>query len=530
MQAARGNLASIYAEAERALAQRHYRRAHELCIRALEAEPSFAGAYFLLGVLAGDHGNVAKALELMDRAIGIEPDVSRYHAHRGRYLLALARIRDAYEAVMRAQALGPTDALTFDTIGVVLSRVGAHEEAVAPFMSAVQRSPGNASYQYNLGASLQFVGDFAGAERAFRAALAADPGAYRAWSSLAQLRRAPFSADDVAALERALAASDDPDAELHLCHALAKHAEDQDDYARAFAYLERGKAKKRAALDYSFAADAALFDAALRAADAPAGGGYASAEPIFVVGMPRTGTTLVERMLSSHPDVFSAGELMNFGLAVKRMAGTPSNRVLDEATLAAAAGLDHAELGKRYVESTRPRTGNTPRFIDKLPLNFFYVDLIRRALPAAKIICVRRDPLDTCLSNYRQLFSTAFSHYDYAYDLLDTGRFYLAFDALASEWARRHAGTSYTEVRYEDLVEHTEREARRLVAFCGLAWTPACLEFQSNTAPVATASSVQVRQPIYRTAVGRWRKYAAHLEPLRALLETAGSGRAPSAV
>src|SRR5690606_3167786 len=143
--------------------------------------------------------------------------------------------------------------------------------------------------------------------------------------------------------------------------------------------------------------------------------------------------------------------------------------------------------------------------------------------PKAKIICLRRDALDTCLSNYRQLFATTFSYYNYAYDLLDTGRFYLAFDALVRDWSRRHAGESYTEVRYEDLVEHTEREARRLVEFCGLTWTPECLEFQSNRAPVATASSVQVRQPIYRAAVGRWQKYAAHLEPLRELLGAAGA-------
>src|SRR5690606_19102807 len=159
--------------------------------------------------------------------------------------------------------------------------------------------------------------------------------AYRAWSSLAQIKRAPFSAEELEALERALAEGVDVDAELHLCHALAKHAEDIGDYARAFAYLARGKARKRAALDYTFEADAGLFGAARRAADAASSvgnGGHDSAEPIFIVGMPRTGTTLVERILSSHPDVFSAGELMNFALTVKRMAGTPSNRVLDEAT------------------------------------------------------------------------------------------------------------------------------------------------------------------------------------------------------
>jgi hypothetical protein len=238
--------------------------------------------------------------------------------------------------------------------------------------------------------------------------------------------------------------------------------------------------------------------------------------------MPRTGTTLVERILSSHPDVFAAGELSNLGLVLKRMAQTPSNRVLDPETLTKGVTLDAARLGEEYVESTRPRTGHTPHFIDKMPHNFFYAALIHRALPNAKIICLRRGALDACLSNYRQLFATHFSYYNYAYDLLDTGRYYIEFDSLARHWRETLPAASYREVRYEDVVEHTEREARALVEFCGLEWNPACLAFHDNVAPVATASSVQVRRPIYRTAVERWRKYERELEPLRRLLEEAG--------
>jgi hypothetical protein len=220
--------------------------------------------------------------------------------------------------------------------------------------------------------------------------------------------------------------------------------------------------------------------------------------------------------------VFPAGELENFGLELKRAAATRSNRVLDAETLAAGVSVDAHALGAAYVASTRPRTGHTSQFIDKMPLNFFYAGLIHRALPNAKIICLRRHPLDACLSNYRQLFATMFSYYDYSYDLLDTGRYYLQFDALVRHW-REMIPNAFTEVRYEDVVEHTEREARRLVAFCGLDWDSRCLEFERNAAPVATASSVQVRQPIYRTAVERWRKYESEIEPLRRLLADAGA-------
>ena len=529
---ATAEIAGWHAEAERALNRREYRRAHQLCLKVLAAQPDFADAFFLLAMIAAEHGNFGKALEVVDRALALDSARSEYHAQRGRCLIALRRPREAFEAATRALELAPRDALTLDTIGVVMTRAGAHAEALEPFRRAVAADPEKPAYQYNLGASLQFVGDFEGAEAAYRRAIELDPTQYRAWSLLTQVSSKPLTAHEVAALEQRLQSGGlDVDSELHICHALAKQSEEQGQHAAAFRYLERGKRRKRAALEYSFATDAALFPAARATAGLSRGSGFSrdssqsghpSTEPIFIVGMPRTGTTLVERILSSHPDVFAAGELTNFGLVLKRMAQTPSNRVLDPETLAAGPGLDAAELGAAYVESTRPRTGRTPRFIDKMPLNFFYAALIHRALPNAKIICLRRGALDACLSNYRQLFATTFSYYNYTYDLLDTGRYYIEFDSLVRHWRETLPATRYREVRYEDVVEHTEREARALVEFCGLDWNPACLAFHENAAPVATASSVQVRRPIYRTSLERWRKYEAEIAPLKKLLEEAG--------
>lgn len=513
------DLSAWQRHAERALNDRDFRRAHQLCLKVLAADPANAAALFLLAMIAAEHGNFGKALEVVDLALARDATKAEYYAQRARCLIALHRPRDAFESAQRALALDPQAALTLDTIGVALTRAGAHAEALEPFRRAVARDPSKAQYHYNLGASEQFVGDFARAAEAYRRALEIDPKHHRAWSALAQVSKAPFTAEEIAEIERQLAASPSEDAELHLNHALAKQAEDVGRYADAFRYLESGKRRKRASRERPFAAHEALFDAAARTAPlAEEGRGFDSMEPIFIVGMPRTGTTLVERILSSHPAVFSAGELTNFSLAVKRATGTPSNRVLDVETLAAAASVDPRALGAAYVDSTRPRTGHTPRFIDKMPLNFFYAALIHRALPNARVICLRRNALDACLSNYRQLFSTAFAYYDYAFDLLDTGRYYVRFDALARLWRDAIPESGYTEVRYEDVVEHTEREARRLIAFCGLEWDPRCLAFATNAAPVATASSVQVRQPIYRTALERWRYYEAELAPLRRLL------------
>lgn len=508
-------------EAERALAERDYRRAHELCLLILTRAPDFSDALFLMGIIALDHGNFSKAADVIERATRLDPQRAEYRAHLGRCLIALNEPRAALEQALVALQLNPQDALTLDTVGVVMTRAGAHAESLEPFRRAVARDPGKAAYQYNLGASLQFVGDFAGAAAAYRRSLELDSGYHRAWSALAQVAREPFSAAEVEKLEAALEGATTADAQLHICHALAKHHEDRQDYATAFKYLERGKRRKRDSIEYSMDEDRALFEAVQSACTAEflnPSGGCESSEPIFIVGMPRTGTTLVERIISSHPEVFSAGELTNFSLMLKRAARTRSNRVLDPETLRQAQHIDLAAVGGSYIESTRPRTGHTSRFIDKMPLNFLYAGLIHRALPNAKIICLRRNPLDTCLSNYRQLFATNFAYYNYTYDLLDIGRYYSMFNALAHHW-REHIRHNYYEVRYESVVENTEAEVRKLLAFCGLSWDPTCLQFHENAAPVTTASSVQVRQPIYRTSVDRWRKYDQLLAPLRELLD-----------
>ena len=518
------DLLQLHRQAVELLGKRQFGAAQQCCLRILKENPQHADAHFLLGMIATEFGRVSNALEFIGKAIELEPERAEYHAHRGRCLALLKYDSEALAAADTALALEPADALTCDTIGVVCSRAGDHEKAVEAFRRAVSREPDNPGFQFNLGSSLKFLGQFDAAEAAFESAISVSPRFHKAHTSLSQLRRQTPERNHIRRLEGLIHnCGDNVDAELQLRHALAKELEDLGDYDGAYRNLSIGNAKKHRQIDYSIERDRALFDCitGLFTGEDENTEGSDNREPIFVIGMPRSGTTLIERILTSHSTVYSAGELQNFGIALKRAANTDSREVLDIATLEKALQIDFASLGQTYIDSTRPVTGHTLHFVDKMPLNFLYTGFIHRALPNARIICLRRNPLDTCLSNFRQLFALNFSYYNYAYDLLDTGRYYVLFDRLMKHWQRVLPG-KILEVQYESVIENQEAESRRIIDYCGLDWEEACLAFEQNVAPVATASSVQVRQPLYAHAVNRWRHYEKYLDDLKQLLTAEG--------
>jgi hypothetical protein len=252
-----------------------------------------------------------------------------------------------------------------------------------------------------------------------------------------------------------------------------------------------------------------------------ASSGDPSDQPIFIMGMPRSGTTLVERILSSHPEVHAAGELQNFALALQRESSDGRPFLLDRELPARTRSIDWKRLGTRYLASTRPDMASTPHFIDKMPHNFLYAGFIANALPNARIICLRRNALDTCLGNFRQYFAHPSIHLDYSCDLLDTGRYYILFDRLMAHWRRVFPGRIH-EVSYETLVRSQEATTRQLLDFCGLSWSDACLHFEKNASAVETLSAQQVRRPMYRSSIGQWKHYEGELSDLRKLLQGAG--------
>jgi tetratricopeptide (TPR) repeat protein len=480
------------------------------------------------GVTAAEAGRVSEGLGLIRAACAADPGDAEAHAQLGRWLSRLHRTDEALQAAQAALLAGPRNARTFDTVGVVFSRAGLHEDAVDCFGRAADLEPTTAALHFNHAASLKFLGRFEAAEAAYEHCLRLDPHFWRAHSALAATRTQTPEANHVERLQSLLATPlPDPDAELHLRHALAKELEDLGFEDESFAHLAAGNARKAAASGYDLDRDRRLFDVVMRlfptVLPEPDACGDAALRtaPIFVVGMPRTGTTLVERILASHPLVASAGESQNFGVLLKRATGTRSSAVLDEATLARSLDVDLPAIGADYVRRTRPALPVRPRFVDKMPLNFFYLGHIAQALPYASLVVVRRHPLDAGLSNFRQLFATGFSYYDYARDLRAIGRYYALFDRLMRHWQATLPGRVH-QVWYEALVHDQQATTERLLTACRLPWDAACLAFERNSSAVATASAVQVRQPLYATSVGRWRRYRRQLQPLLQELTAAG--------
>jgi len=497
--------------------EKAYKQAHEYCIALIHADVTDPRPYCGLAQIALDHKNTRKALELFETARKYAPDDPFYIVQHAKALTLIGRNDDAKKLVDIAAEKESTDAHVADMIGVIYSRTGFHEHAISFFEKAVNLNPAPANFYFNLAASQQFSGDFSGAEESYKNALARDPALFRASSALASLKKQTTTENNLTALEAEFSASaQDANAALHLGHAIAKTYEDLGQHETSLQWLHKAKMRKRAELDYDIENDLALFQTVRGAESVLADKTTPSeAAPIFIVGLPRTGTTLIDRILSSHRDVVSAGELNIFAELIKKQTKTPSQMVMDAETFQAAHHISVTQLGYDYINKTHDLARGSRRFTDKMPLNFFYSGLIHRALPNARIVALRRGAMDSCLSNYRQLFATKFSYYNYTFDLDDTARYYTAFDGLMSYWCSKLPANRFMEIRYEDVIHQQEVQTQKLLEFCGLEWDEACLRFHENSAPVSTASSVQVRQPLYSGSIDRWKKYGNRLDGLK---------------
>jgi tetratricopeptide (TPR) repeat protein len=489
------------------------------------AEPSGrAEAHFLLGLADAAAGRVQDGIRQIEQAIGLAPH-GEYRAQLARLYTLVRRDGDAAAMLRAAEASPPADALGRDTMACVYARLGDHAAALPHFVAAVELAPDNDQFRYNHAATLSFLGRTDDAEGVLELILARSPDDARAHHLLAGLRKQTADSNHVERLRAVHDRASTRRDRLLTGYALVKELEDVGRPDEAIERLVAINTAHRAALAYDFARDAAIFDAAEAAwpsvSQAAAAEGVTEA-PIFVIGMPRTGTTLVDRILASHPEVESVGELQALPLAVKAAAKTRSRTVLDPETMLAAARSDMAAIGRDYLSrAAHHRRDPARRFVDKFPGNFFYAGIAARALPNAAIVCLRRNPMDTILANFRNLFAIGSSYYDYSYDLREIAAYYARFDRLMTFWRQALPGR-ILEFSYEALVDDQEGQTRRLLAHCGLDWADECLTFHAHAGAVSTPSAAQVRRPIYRDSVARWRRHAELLEPARAWLEAQG--------
>jgi len=488
--------------------------------RALAYRPDDAQTHYNLGIALQGLGRLEDSIRAYGRAVALKPDHADAWANLAAALIGLGRGPEALEPCQRRVALEPDAAEAHASLAAIWLELGRPEEAEQASRRAVALAPADAGAWVNLAISLQELGRGAEARAAVDQALAINPGFAPAWSVRGDLKTFTRDDPDLAALGGLLASANATDASeedrLDLEFTLGKALMDVGDVDGAFAHLNAANRLKRAALTCDVGQDAGEFAAIAKALDGaplghPAQGGDPSDRPVFIIGMPRSGTTLVEQILASHPRVHGAGELPILeAILIDRLGPSLSSTARAE-RLAGLSQGDIAAMGSIYVRKLAEIAPGAARVTDKMPSNFRWAGLIRLILPNARIIHCRRDPVDTCLSCYTRKFSKG---QPFAYDLRDLGLYYRAYDGLMDHWRELLPADRFMEVEYEAVVDDLEGEARRLVAFCGLDWDEACLSFYQTPRAVRTASVNQVRKPLYRSSVARWKAYEAHLGPL----------------
>ena len=484
--------------------------AAEKLARDLTERCDSAEAHILLGRALQQQGRIEGALQAADTAR------SRANGHPGATLFAiecLLQTENYHRGIDELRSLelrSRSHCRLLQDIGNLYSHLNLHRDAERCYGRAAGLAPGDSRALYNWSTCLTALGRMEDAEQTLDRVVSLAPEDHDAYYNRSTLRRQTLERNHVPELQSALSMASSPAARVALGYALAKELEDLGRWPESFAALRTAADTRRRVLSYRVEHDVATMAQIAWTFDADfcrpaARAGFDSRRPIFIVGLPRSGTTLVDRILSSHSQVESRGESSDLALAVMRFAGPAGDR---STLVQRAAKSDPRELGRSFC-ARLPRT-DAARVIDKTPLNFLYMGLVAAALPQATLIHVRRSPLDVCYAMYKTLFRMA---YPFSYDLSDLASYYSAYAALMQHW-RDTLGPRLVEVDYEVLVADQGRTTRRLLEACDLPWEDACLEFHRNESPSLTASAAQVRQPLYNSSVGSWRRYEQELQPL----------------
>ncbi|MCG8637473.1 MAG: tetratricopeptide repeat protein [Desulfobacterales bacterium] len=526
---------------------------------AIRLKPDFVTAYKNLGVVLHRTGQIDRAIGIYEKALSIKPDYADVYSNLANSLVAKEQMEEAIETYGKALSINPGCADTYNNLGVTFKDAGQLEKAVEAFNKAIGLKPDFAEAYNNLGNVYGELNLSQKAVQSFEKAVSINPGYHEPVCNLGvELRKLGLVDEAVRCFEKSLALKPDyVEAMVHLVRSvtydecddtiagmealysrtslpdgqkvllgfsLGKVFEDLNNFEKAFAYINEANRLKRSSYAYSIdedreririitdSFDTSFFDAYRQC-------GHHDSTPVFILGMPRSGTSLLEQILASHSMVFGAGELKDFSIAANRIEWVHSeNRKKGYIPIRGKSGFEAA--GVEYINRIRTLSTDAKFITDKMPHNFLNIGLIKACLPDARIIHCIREPMDTCFSIFKNDFSEKGSH-RYACSQEELGEYYRLYTGLMSHWRDVLPGSVY-DVRYEDLVSDLEGQSRALLEFIGLPWEKGCLDFHKTRRRVSTASAVQVRRPVYRDSIGLWKRYEQYLEPLMSRLSSSG--------
>jgi len=486
--------------------------------KALEPNPNNPDTLDNLALALKDLDRLEEAADLMRRALVVETRDEKLFVHYATVLLDQHKTDEAAAANERALGLNANNHDAVNLAGRIAFERGDLGAALANYRRALTLKPDLADAYNNMGNVLKELGQLQEAHDAYLAAIRLDPNIPGVYVNLADSKKFTPGDPHLATMEELAAKTEglSKNDRMQLDFAFGKAYGDLKEYKRSFDHLLAGNAAKRATITYDEAATFALFDRieavfTRKLVAEKSGGGDPSRMPIFVIGMPRSGTTLIEQIIASHPMVHGAGELMAFNETILKVRSPDGNTIPFPEFVPALNASALAQIGANYIAAVRKLAPAGERVTDKMPSNYYFAGLIHLALPNAKIVHSIRNPVDTCISCFSKLFTAEQNH---TYDLAELGRYYKRYEKLMAHWHRVLPAQSMLDVRYEDVIDDLEAQARRIIAHCGLPWDERCLDFHKTDRPIRTASATQVRQPIYKSAVGRWKVYEKSIGPL----------------
>lgn len=505
----------------KALNENRTKEASECCRKLLTAKPDLVEGHFLIGLIALHKNDRKTAFSAFGSVTTLNKEHSAGWAQMAKLCMSDGQVNRADKALAEAVKHEAGDPLIQDLIGSIYSQMGEHSSARTWLKKANSNKPDHPLFKMNLANNHVYFGDTEGAEKLLAEVLSISPRNPQAHWTLSNSRKA-LSEEHIDQLEALSSEQNLPQALAFLHYARGKELEDLQQWDRAFDSFSKGAVARREVLEYDEEAEIGMFHqleetCTTQWLDAQ-NIGYKDASPIFVVGQPRTGTTLVERIITSHSQVHSAGELQQFSLGFRRLSSYREPKRFSAELIKKAADLDGEKLGENYIKTTRKMRGDTPRFVDKLPSNYLYIPLILKALPNAKIVHVVRNPMDACFASFKQLFADAYPH---SYEQKEMARHHARYRKLMATWRERFSG-KFFDISYEETARNLEPNARRLIEYLDLPWEDACLNFHQQAGAVSTASAAQIREPAHTRSIGRWKQYKQQLAPMLETLATEG--------